>query len=151
MPLMGAESGSENASRPGILFAVRDAGGIQERRSIPSRRSATATPPRLELPEQFGRYHIVKKLGEGGMGAVYLAEDTELHRQVALKVPKLASAEDIQRFQREARVAAAIDHAHVCPVHDIGCIDGIHYLTMPFIDGVPLAHLIAGRRPVPVP
>jgi serine/threonine protein kinase/formylglycine-generating enzyme required for sulfatase activity len=108
-------------------------------------------PTYTELPAQFGRYRIEKKLGEGGMGAVYLAEDAKLHRKVALKVPKLASAEDIQRFQREARVAAAIDHAHVCPVLDIGCVDGIHYLTMPFIDGVPLTKLIDRSRPLPVP
>jgi hypothetical protein len=102
-------------------------------------------PTHTELPALFGRYRIGKKLGEGGMGAVYLAEDTELHRKVAVKVPKLGSAADIQRFQREARTAAAIDHPNVCPVLDIGCIDGIHYLTMPFIDGVPLTEFIPMR------
>src|SRR5207253_9014775 len=54
-------------------------------------------------------------------------------------------------FQREARAAAAIDHSNVCPVHDIGCIDGVHYLTMPFIEGQPLAELLDGQRGLPVP
>src|SRR5262249_40094076 len=101
-----------------------------------------AMPTTIALPAQFGRYYIVKMLGEGGMGAVYRAEDTELHRNVAVKVPKLNSTEDIQRFQREARVAAAIDHPNICQVLDFGSIDGIHYLTMPFVEGVPLASLI---------
>src|SRR5437588_1975875 len=99
-------------------------------------------PTATTLPEQFGRYRILKKLGEGGMGVVYLAEDGQLGRQVALKVPHFSpedGPEVIERFYREARVAAAIEHANICAVHDVGQIDGVHYLTMPYIDGVPLA------------
>jgi serine/threonine protein kinase len=97
---------------------------------------------RTELPPRFGRYVIVKKVGEGGMGTVYLAEDTHLDRRVALKVPHFNPHDDpqiLERFQREAKVAASIDHSGICPVYDIGDIDGIHYLTMPFIEGVPLS------------
>jgi LSD1 subclass zinc finger protein len=108
-------------------------------------------PKQTELSGAFGRYQILRKLGEGGMGAVYLAEDAQLGRRVALKVPLLDSPEAVQRFQREARAAAAIDHSNVCPVHDIGCIDGVHYLTMPFIDGQPLTQLLGGQRGLPVP
>lgn len=107
---------------------------------------------RTELPAQFGRYVIVRKIGEGGMGAVYLAEDTQLHRRVALKVPHFGGDDDpriIERFQREARVAAGIDHAGICPVYDIGQFDGIHYLTMPFIDGVSLCHRLKADGPLP--
>jgi serine/threonine protein kinase/formylglycine-generating enzyme required for sulfatase activity len=104
------------------------------------------------LPTQFGRYRILKKLGAGGMGAVYLAEDTRLGRQVALKVPNLGAEEtpeDLQRFHREARLAATLHHPHICPIHDVDCIDGITFLTMAFIAGQPLADCIDPERPMP--
>lgn len=104
---------------------------------------------RRDLPSQFGRYHIVRKLGEGGMGTVYLAEDTQLGRKVALKIPLLDTADDVLRFRREARAAAAIDHPRVCPIHDIGELDGIPYLTMPFLDGLPLHKVITPDELVP--
>src|SRR5262249_52032961 len=79
-----------------------------------------ATPPAPgSLPERFGRYHILRRLGQGGMGSVYLAHDTELDRQVALKVPQLSSTGDtevVQRFLREARAVATLKHPNVCPV-----------------------------------
>ena len=104
-----------------------------------------------ELPVEFGRYRVLRKIGEGGMGAVYLAEDSKLGRRVALKVPHF-SAEDrptaIERFHREARVAAAIEHPNICPVYDIGEVNGVHYLTMPYIEGVPLSQKVDPNRPV---
>jgi hypothetical protein len=104
------------------------------------------------LPEQFGRFHILRKLGEGGMAAVYLAEDSELGRQVALKVPHLSDADGpkvIERFYREARAAAAINHPNICPVHAVGQIDGIHYLCMPYIEGGSLAQRLGHQQPLP--
>jgi hypothetical protein len=103
---------------------------------------------RQELPERLGRYRIVRKLGAGGMGAVYLAEDTQLGRQVALKVPHFDDGADpkiIERFYREARVAAAIEHPNLCPVYDVGQAEGVHYLTMPYINGV-LPGVVAYQR-----
>ncbi len=101
--------------------------------------------------QQFGaRYSIVSKIGEGGMGIVYLAEDTLLGRQVALKVPRFDTDQDsdqLKRFQREAKAAARIDHPNICPVFDVGQVDGAHYMTMPFIDGTPLAQLVSADRP----
>ncbi len=105
---------------------------------------APATP--TNLPEQFGRYRIMKQLGQGGMGAVYLAHDTKLDRQVALKVPFFTPADGpqaVQRFEREARAAATLDHPNLCPIHDVGEIDGIHYLTMPYIQGKTLADALS--------
>src|SRR3954471_16720021 len=98
----------------------------------------------ITLPEQFGRYRILKKVGEGGMGAVYLAEDTQLGRRVALKVPHFNEADGpaIQRFYREAQVAAGLEHPNICPVYDVGAVDSVHDLTMPFIEGTPLSGLI---------
>jgi WD40 repeat protein/predicted Ser/Thr protein kinase len=144
---------------------------IEEARRLPTRTDASAslstadrdpsstlpTPVRRgastqEIPERFGRYRILRKLGRGGMGAVYLADDTQLGRPVALKVPHFSPAdgpEVLERFFREARAAAAIRHPHICPVYDVGQIDGIHYLTMAYIDGPPLSDLIEGRGALP--
>jgi hypothetical protein len=101
------------------------------------------------LPEQFGRYRILQQLGEGGMGTVYLAHDTQLDRQVALKVPQLTAddAVAVQRFYREARAAAMLQHPNLCPVYDFGEINGIPYLTMPYIEGKLLsAYIRPGRQ-----
>src|SRR5262249_10557824 len=90
---------------------------------------ATAVPD--PLPETFGRYRIAKKLGRGGMGAVYLAQDTQLGRPVALKVPHFTNRDGprvLERFYREARAAATINHPNICPVYDVGQINGVHYL-----------------------
>jgi formylglycine-generating enzyme required for sulfatase activity/serine/threonine protein kinase len=104
------------------------------------------------LPAQFGRYRILKKVGEGGMGAVYLAEDSVLGRRVALKVPRFSTddgPEIIERFYREARIAAAIEHPNLCAVYDVGQIEGVHYLSMPFIEGITLARCINRDKPWP--
>lgn len=76
------------------------------------------------------------------MGAVYLAEDTVLHRKVALKIPVFGNESDenaVKRFMREARAAATIQHPHVCAVHDVGQLEGRHYLTMTYVEGMPLS------------
>ncbi|MBI1913281.1 MAG: SUMF1/EgtB/PvdO family nonheme iron enzyme [Planctomycetes bacterium] len=95
----------------------------------------------VSLPEQFGRYRILRKLGGGGMGTVYLAEDTELSRKVALKVPHFTTDDTVatSRFKREARIAAGIDHPNLCPVYDVGEVGGTLYLTMPYIEGKQLS------------
>ena len=100
--------------------------------------------PVLGAGETFGRYQIARLLGRGGMGAVYLAYDSQLHRYVALKTPKLGSNPDtVKRFYREARATATLRSPYVCPVYDVGQIGGIHYLSMAFIDGKPLRQVIA--------
>src|SRR5438105_3852036 len=105
-----------------------------------------------ELSGQLGRYVIVRKLGAGGMGAVYLAEDTQLGRKVALKVPHFSADEGsaaVERFRREGRLAASIEHPHLCPVHDVGESGGILFFTMPYIEGTPLSRLIEEGKPWP--
>jgi predicted Ser/Thr protein kinase len=104
------------------------------------------------LPEQFGRYRIIKQIGRGGMGSVYLAHDTQLDRSVALKVPHFKDddgPEVLERFYREARAAATIDHPNICPVYDVSEINGIHHVTMAYIDGRRLSDLIEGGKPLP--
>jgi serine/threonine protein kinase len=103
------------------------------------------------LPDQFGRYQILKQLGQGGMGAVYLAQDTQLDRPVALKVPFFSpedGPEALERFYREAKAAAILSHPNLCPVHDVGQINGIHYLTMAYIEGKPLSMCIDRSMPL---
>lgn len=99
------------------------------------------------LQGRFGRYQIEKVLGQGAMGTVYLAEDLELERQVALKVPRLDDSESaemvLERFYREARSAATLRHRGICPVYDVGCEEGVSYISMAFIPGMPLATCIA--------
>jgi serine/threonine protein kinase len=104
------------------------------------------------LPEQFGRYRIVKQLGQGGMGAVYLAHDTQLDRPVALKVPHFTAADGpdvLERFRQEARAAATLSHPNLCPVYDVGEINGRNYLTMAYIEGKPLSDYLRGDKQLP--
>jgi len=104
------------------------------------------------LPSTFGPYRIQQKLGEGGMGAVYLAEDTRLERKVALKMPHFSGTDDnqvIERFQREARLAASIEHDNLCPVYEVGCIDGVHFLAMKYLEGTLLSRYISSHNPWP--
>jgi serine/threonine protein kinase len=115
--------------------------------------SEPSPPPLLrDLPEQFGPYRIHQRLGAGGMAVVYLAQDTRLDRPVALKVPHFppgCGPELRQRFAREARLAARLHHPHICPVYEVGQIDGVDYLAMAFIPGKPLKDLIAPDKPLP--
>src|SRR5262245_31566357 len=102
-------------------------------------------PPRTDPLDQIGRYRIVKKLGQGGMGTVYLAEDTEMRRRVAIKVPHFDENDGpqvIERFKREARIAGAISHPNICRVYDIGQHGDLHYMVMEFVAGTPLSRLI---------
>jgi serine/threonine protein kinase len=98
----------------------------------------------LDPGESFGRYQIVRQLGRGAMGAVYLAYDTQLHRHVALKTPFLGNnPQVIGRFLREARTAAQLRSPYICPVYDAGEIGGVHYLSMAYIEGRPLERVLA--------
>jgi formylglycine-generating enzyme required for sulfatase activity/serine/threonine protein kinase len=107
-------------------------------------------PTLADLPQAFGHFRILRKLGAGGMGTVYLAEDTQLGCRVALKLPLLSEGTDpkvVERFYREARLAKSIQHPYVCPVYEVGQLDGVHYLTMPLIEGQPLSRLVGPDRP----
>ena len=103
-----------------------------------------------DLSGRFGRYQIFRALGKGAMGAVYLAEDTELKRLVAIKTPHFEdgpTGEQLERFYREARAAATLRHANICPVYDVGQIDGRHYISMAYIEGTPLSAFVRADRP----
>lgn len=114
---------------------------------VPTSAGSISTEP--PLTTHFGRYRIEKELGKGAMGVVYLAEDSQLHRKVALKIPKrslLENPQALERFYREARMTAALRHNNICQVYDVGAIDGMHYLTMAYISGKPISTFVSKEK-----
>jgi tetratricopeptide (TPR) repeat protein len=122
------------------------------KRALGEAKTVATRPP--VVAEAKGRYKILKKIGQGGMGVVYQAEDTVLHRIVAYKVLPPAVRESpkiLENFLQEARVAASLNHANIVTVFDTGKNDTDLYITMEYVDGVTLKEYLDQRSPIPIP
>lgn len=156
----GADKSSTGTSKPGKLSeedatahtVVQVSGDSESSLTQAYDQSGTESATSVEISDSFGRYAIQKVLGQGAMGAVYLAKDTQLDRDVALKIPKFGDGNGVDdeellaRFYREARAAATLRSPNICPVYDVGEIDGQHYITMAFIDGRPLKDYTKSKK-----
>ncbi|MCA9210880.1 MAG: protein kinase, partial [Planctomycetales bacterium] len=146
--------GGSGDSLPAIVPVAAER--MAKLRSLPDELHATldgsAEAFASEPAEFFGRYRLIRPLGRGGMGTVWLAHDPQLSRDVALKIPHGSHRADDTwrgRFLREARAAAQLDHAHICPIHEVGEIDGHPYMTMGCITGPSLKEWLTQRVVVP--
>ncbi|CAN5693355.1 hypothetical protein BH23PSE2_BH23PSE2_02460 [soil metagenome] len=136
-----------------MLAAEASLEGFLEQDPVSGPAQAPAEPRRVSGEAELAHYRLLRPLGSGGMGDVYLAQDTRLLRQVALKLldPKLAADPRWRaRFLREARLASSLDHPAICTIHEVGEADGQPYFAMQYVQGQPLSSLIEGRA-LPLP
>ena len=120
----------------------------------PSQKTPTELTESDLSGRQMGDYRVLRRLGSGAMAEVYLAEQSSLRRQVAFKVLKPGLSNDekaVQRFHHEARAVASLVHANIVQTHEIGCVDGVHFIAQEYVKGQNLRELVARQGPLDVP
>jgi hypothetical protein len=138
---------TEPARRPAGLPAAAD-----DAAPSATSRSPATPPPAAALPRSFGDFELLEEVARGGMGVVFKARQRSLNRIVAVKMilhGALAAPDALCRFEREARAAAALDHANILPVHEFGQTEGFPFLVMPFVEGEDLKALVKKHGPRP--
>lgn len=126
------------------LHALQD-----NEKTLPSKQQPSSSPSSVLLGTQFGKYHLEAELGRGGMGIVFQARQLDLQRKVALKMilhGPLASASEIDRFTREARAVAHLQHPHIVQVYEVGEHAGQHFLAMEYLEGTSLEKLLQQQK-----
>lgn len=148
-PKSPGEATPSNASP--VIVPVRESATSSKEAARAADSVSASAWPFAKLPMQFGRYQVHRELGRGQMGAVYLAEDTQLERLVALKVAQISSsgsAKVLKRMEFEAKSAAKVDHPSICKIYDSGEIDGIRFIAMQYVEGEDLKKFLKreGRK-----
>ena len=134
-------------------IAELDASRLVARQGIGPRNAETPAPAAGD-DRRFGRFQILRTLGQGGFGIVFLAWDPALRRQVALKVPQpetFVTPEARKRFQREAHAAAGLDHPNIVPVYESGSVGSVAYIAAAYVPGPDAGSLACRRQTRPVP
>src|SRR5215218_4609224 len=129
-----------------LLAAHESEDSIPDSVEIGSARRSSARE--LKKGERIGSFEIESLIGTGGMGEVYLARDTRLNRPVAIKILPPSSASDLQakrRLLREAKSAAALEHPHICTIHEIGEENGLSFIVMQYVEGKTLSEILKNR------
>jgi serine/threonine-protein kinase len=142
-PLLGLEAAPDAEAGETVESLMHRLAGL------PAPAPAAAVAAGIAVPAELGDYRVLREVGRGGMGVVYEAVQVSLGRRVALKVLPFAAALDakqLQRFRNEAQAAAQLHHTNIVPVYGVGCEHGIHFYAMQYIEGRPVAALIAEQR-----
>ncbi len=147
--LHSAESPAGQNPHPCLGDTPSESANLGTHRSQPPAEDGAGYPPTMELiPKTIGRFRVRRLLGQGGFGLVFLADDTALQRPVAIKIPRLETLATIthtDRFLREGRAAAALNHPHIVPVYEVGEFGGVPYIASAYCPGLNLAEWLQQR------
>jgi serine/threonine protein kinase/tetratricopeptide (TPR) repeat protein len=156
--VIASPAGAIGSATPRVVRSAQAAGKPAGLPPAGTRASASRETGGLEPGENFGgRYHVIRLLGMGGMGAVYQVWDSDLEVALALKVVRpdaiedpAAAAQVERRFKRELLLARKVTHPNVVRIHDMGDVEGVRYITMPYVEGTDLARILSERGTLPV-
>ncbi|MFH1924545.1 MAG: serine/threonine-protein kinase, partial [Planctomycetota bacterium] len=144
----------DHLDEPECQKALRGAEAVPwKRRAIPERSQDSSREAAADMPERLGPFRLLEQIGQGGMGRVYKAWHRTMERTVAVKVlpaKAMQSEQAVERFHREVKAAARLDHPNIVTAYDAGQAEGVHFLAMQYIDGQDLSRVVAERGALPV-